>query len=64
MAKLISVKGVEGRLAYSAPVGGSVIPVDKAVSLPHSAWIQQRLDVGDIVLAKKPAEIKKTETKE
>ncbi|AFH19823.1 hypothetical protein F406_gp125 [Agrobacterium phage 7-7-1] len=52
MAKLISVTGVEGRIAYSAPVGGSIIPVGKSVDLPDSKWLQSRLSVGDIAIGK------------
>lgn len=53
MAKLIHVEGVEGRIAYSAPTGGKVIPVGKTTILPESKWLNDRLVDGDIAFAKK-----------
>lgn len=54
MAKLIHVEGVEGRVAYSAPTGGKLIPVGSVTILPESKWLNDRLTDGDIVFAKKP----------
>lgn len=52
MAKLISVTGVKGRVAYSAVRGGDLIPVGVKKDVPHTKWIQERLDAGDITLFK------------
>lgn len=55
MAKLISVTGVKGRVAYTAVSGGDLIPVGVRKDVPHTRWIQDRLDAGDITLFKAPA---------
>nr|DAF77142.1 MAG TPA: hypothetical protein [Caudoviricetes sp.] len=59
MAKLISVTGVKGRVAYTAVRGGDLIPVGTKKDVPHTKWIQERLEAGDIALFKAP---KKPET--
>lgn len=54
MAKLISVTGVKGRVAYSAVSGGDLIPVGSRKDVPDTKWIRERLAVGDIALFKAP----------
>jgi len=53
MAKLITVEGVEGRVAYSAPSGGKLIPVGVPTVHAESKWLKDRLTDGDIVISKK-----------
>lgn len=48
MSKLITVQGVEGRVAYSAPTGGVLIPVDTPKTFAESKWLKDRLAAGDI----------------
>lgn len=48
MSKLISVTGVSGRIAYSQPLDGRLIPHDRFITLPDSPWLRSRLAAGDI----------------
>lgn len=53
----VSVKAVEGRLAFTASRGGAKIPHDKYVEVDETEWIKRLRDVhGDIV-----QEVAKTE---
>lgn len=45
----INVKAVEGRVAYTAPRGGKIIPTDRAIPVDATPWIMRLLRVwGDI----------------
>jgi len=49
----ISVKAVEGRVAFTAPRGGAKIPSDKYVEVDKTPWIMRLLEKhGDIVQEK------------
>jgi len=45
---MIWVKANPGRVAYSAPSGGSLIPSDRYMPVHNSPWIEKRARDGDI----------------
>ena len=60
----ISVKAVEGRVAFTAPRGGVRIPSDQYIEVDRTGWIDRLLNVhGDIVQDKRSASKKQDETK-
>lgn len=47
----ISVKAVEGRVAFSAPRGGTQIPNDRFVKVQDTPWVRRLIEVhGDVVI--------------
>lgn len=52
--KRIQVRALPGRVAYTAPVGGKIIPEDaEGVQVEHNRWIERLLTIqGDIEIVK------------
>lgn len=59
MGRIITVKGVEGRVAYTAPVGGDLFEPEVEVTLRETEWITRRIAAEDIVRVK-PQTAKRT----
>lgn len=52
----ISVKAVEGRVAFDAPRNGKQIPTDKFVTVQDTPWVRRLIEVhGDVVVETKKA---------
>jgi hypothetical protein len=58
---MIRVKTVPGRLAYTAPRGGKVIPTDRYVEVEHTAYVDRLLNFHQDIEQEPPA--KKTAAK-
>jgi len=45
-----TAQAVEGRIAFTHPVGGKLIPVGAPITVVVSPWLQKMAAQGDIVL--------------
>lgn len=54
--RIIRVKAAPGRVAYSAPAGGRLIPQDEPIAIPLTPWVEKLIAVhGDVIVVDGPA---------